>query len=222
MGVGSSGPPQLAVDISCKSCYALLLELNPVQPHCVAKFGPCFGPLDWSATWRSLQFMSLDCLVRDLSWKIAHGVLYTAERLISFGYQYQPSCFCGSPLETLEHLFVSRPLAKSGLDWVQSLLFQASPLAPPINAHRVLFGFSSDDLPCVPRVLVNLLNICKFFGWKQQNDFRFRSVCPSAVRLLAALSVLISICLSFLSALSRIVAAAISFASGVLAVSSDA
>ena len=185
VGVGSSGPPQLAADISCKSCYALLLELNPVQPHCVAKFGPSFGPLDWSATWRSLQFMPLDRLVRDLSWKIAHGVLYTAECLISFGYQYQPSCFGGFPLETLDHLFVSCPLAKSGLDWVQSLLFWASPLAPAINPRRVLFGFSSDDLLCVPRVFVYLLNVCKY--WMQRNDFLFHSVCPSAVRLLAAL-----------------------------------
>lgn len=186
-GSGAPGGPFLASSMSCKLCYSLLLELNPAQPHCVAKFAPSFGPLDWSSTWRSLQFMPLDRQVRDLNWKIAHGVLYTAERLISFGYQYQPSCFCGHPLESLEHLFFSCPLFKSGLDWIQSLLFLASPLAPTINVRHALFGFSSDDLRCVPRVFAYLLNVCKYLVWLQRNDFRFRSVRPSAVRLLAAL-----------------------------------
>ena len=65
------------------------------QPHCIQKFAVSFGPLDWSSTSKSLQFMPFDRQVRDLNWKIVHGVLSTAERLISFGYQYQLSCFCG-------------------------------------------------------------------------------------------------------------------------------
>ena len=182
----ASGGPFLASSMSCKFCYSLLLEFNPAQPHCVPKFAPSFGPLDWSSTWRSLQFMPLDRQVRDLNWKIAHGVLYTAERLISFGYQYQPSCFCRHPLESLEHLFFSCPLFRSSLDWIQSLLFLASPLAPTISVHHALFGFSSDDLCCVPCVFAYLLNVCKYLVWLQRNDFRFRSVRPSAVGLSAA------------------------------------
>ena len=133
VGSGTSGGPFLVSSISCKSCYLLFLELNPAKLHCIQKFAASFAPLDWSSTWKSLQFMPLDRQVRDLNWKIAHGVLYTAERLISFGYQYQPSCFCGYPLESLEHLFFSCPLSRSGLAWIQSLLFQASPLALSIN-----------------------------------------------------------------------------------------
>ena len=53
--------------------------------------------------------------------------------------------------------------------------------------RHVLFGFSSDDLRCVPRVFAYLLNICKYLVWLQQNDFCFHSVRPSAVCLLAAL-----------------------------------
>ena len=134
------GPISVA-SISCKISYQPLLPLHEVQPHCVLQFAPSFGTLDWSATWRSLQFMPLDRQVRDLGWKVAHGALYTADHLTSFGYQYLPSCFCGYHLECPEHLFFSCPLAHSGLDWIQSQLFLASPLAPPLSVRHVNLVF---------------------------------------------------------------------------------
>ena len=70
--------------------------------------------------------------VIDLSWKVAHGVLYTAERLSSFGYAIPTACFCGHPLETLDHLFFSCPLADCVLSWLSSLLFLSSPSFGPI------------------------------------------------------------------------------------------
>ena len=178
VGSGLIGGPTPVVSIT---------SLNPQQPHCILKFASSFGALDWPTTWRFLQFMPLDRQVRDLSWKVAHGVLYSADRLISFGYSYAPSCFCGYHLESAEHLFFSCPLAKSGLDWIQSMLFLASPVAPSITVHHVLFGYSSDDFLCVPRVFAYMLNVCKFFVWVQRNDFRFRSRPPSAASLLARL-----------------------------------
>lgn len=187
IGEGVSGGPFSVVSMTCKSCYQLLLELNPAQPHCILKFAPSFGALDWPATWKSLRFMPLDRQVWDLNWKVAHGVLYTAERLISFGYQIPQACFCGYHTESLEHLFFSCPLVQSGYDWIQSILFLASPTAPSITVRHALFGFSSDDLLCVPRVFAYMLNVCKFLVWSQRNDFRFRSKPPSALCLLARL-----------------------------------
>ena len=188
VGTGLPGGLFKIVSASCKSCYQLLLSLNVEQPHCVLKFAASFGVLDWPMTWKSLQFMPmtwkslqfmpLDRQVRGLSWRVAHGVLYTAERLISFGYAVPPTCFCGYQLECSEHLFFSCPLARSGLDWIQSMMFLATPLAPSISVRHVLFGFSSDDLLCVPRVFAYLLNVCKFLVWGQRNDFRFRSQPP--------------------------------------------
>jgi len=191
VGTGLPNGPSKIVSATCKSCYQLLLSLNASQPHCVLKFATSFGVLDWPATWKSLQFMPLDCQVRDLSWRVAHGVLYTAERLISLGYAVLPTCFCGYHLECLEHLFFSCPLARSGPDWIQSMLFLASPLAPSISIRHVLFGFSSDDLLGVPRVFASLLNVCKFLVWGKRNDFRFRSQPPSAVCLIARLKQLL-------------------------------
>ena len=89
--------------------------------------------------------------------------------------------------ETLEHLFFYCPLAQSGLDWIQSLLFLSSPLAAVITVRRVLFGFNSDELLCVPRVFCYLLSLLKFFVWCQRNDYRFHSKPPSAVGLIASI-----------------------------------
>ena len=172
-------------DMSTKTCYLYLLSENMVPPHCVAKFSPMYGSLDWPSTWRSLTFFDLDRQVTDLCWKIAHGVLYTAQRLVSFGLSVPPSCFCGSPVESLEHLFFYCPLAQSVLSWLQSLLFCFSFMCPALLCRHVLFGFSSDELVVTPRVFVYLLNLCKYFIWHSRNDFRFRAVRPGAAAVIA-------------------------------------
>jgi len=158
-----------------------------VRPSLCWQIPPYYPNIDWLSTWRSLFFLPLDRRVIDLNWKIAHGVLYTAERLISFGYAYNPSCFCGFQTETLEHPFFSCPLAQSVIAWIQSVLFQASSLAPTIEACHLLFGFSTDEFQCVPRVFAYVLNVCKYFIWVQRNDFRFRAKPPGALGLLACI-----------------------------------
>ena len=107
-----------------------------------------------------LCFFPLDRPVIDLSWKVAHGVLYTAKQLISFGYDIPSSCVCGHGFESLEHLFFSCPLASSVFSLVQFLLFRVSPVSPSILSHHVLFGFSSNELRAVPRFSVCLINVC--------------------------------------------------------------
>ena len=99
--------------MSAKSCYLYLVSEHQTTPHCVDKFFPTYGPLYGSTTWRTLFFFDLDHEVIDLSWKVAHGVLYTAQRLFSFGMAVPQACFCGSSPESLEHLFFECPLAFS-------------------------------------------------------------------------------------------------------------
>ena len=142
--LGSLGSNACLVDsISCKSTYSFLLSLNPATPHCVSKFFPSFGRLDWSSTWQTIFLLPLDRRVSDVSWLIAHGVLYTAARLASFGYSLQTSCFCGYQSECLEHLFFACPLVQSGYAWIGTKLTRASPLAPSIGIRHALFGFST-------------------------------------------------------------------------------
>ena len=90
--------------VSAKSCYVYLLSECYSTPHCVLKFFHRIGDLHWTTTWHQLSLFSIDRPVIDLSWKIAHGVLYTATRLFSFGLNYV-SCFCRLAPETPEHYF---------------------------------------------------------------------------------------------------------------------
>ena len=108
-------------------------------------------------------------------------MLYTVDRLLSFGYSYDPCCFCGYTLESAAHLFFYCPLADSIISWIQSLLFQFSPTSPSLLLRHALFGFNNDELRSIPRVFVYILNVGKFFLWHARNDFRFRNVPPSAV-----------------------------------------
>lgn len=166
--VFGSSCPYTCSSISCmstKSCYLYLLSENIVEPHCVVKFAPMFGVLYWSTAWRTLSFFDSDRQVLDLNWKITHGVLYVAQRLVSFGMPVPLPCFCCSPVESLEHLFFSCPLAQSTLSWLQSLMFSFSPMSPVLECRHVLFGFNSDELLAVPRILIYLFNVCKFSVW---------------------------------------------------------
>ena len=143
-----------------------------LSPHCEEKFFPLFGSLYWSCTWHQLFFFDVDRPFIDLCWKVSHGVLYTAERLAGFGYAL-------SFVLLLLSLF--NICSSTVLSWHQSIVFLASPLCPSILVRHVVFGFSADELSVVPRVFVNMLNVCKFCIWGAQNDFCFRGVHLSAV-----------------------------------------
>ena len=173
-----------AVQISTKFVYTLLLSEHLADPHCVTKFARDFGPLYWSVTWEQLFWFGNDRPVIDLSWKIAHGVLYTAEHLPSFGYAIPTDCFCGPVVETLYHLVFHCPLAQSVLAWLWSLMYRCSNLSPALECRHVLFGFNRNELRCVLRVFVYMLNVCKYFLWMARNDFCFRDVAPSALTVL--------------------------------------
>ena len=63
-------------------------------------------------------------------------------------------------------------------------MFLSSPLVPSLVCCHALFGFNADELLVVPRIFVYILNVCKFFIWHAQNDFRFCDVRPGAASLI--------------------------------------
>ena len=168
-------------DSSSKIGYLFLLDENYAVPHCVEKFRSTFGALYWPSTWRQLHFANFDRSVLNFSWKVAHGVVLTAQRLISFGLHVCQHCFCGFGLESLSHLLFACPLAQSVLSWLQSLMFRYSPMSPVLLLRHVLFGFNVEELRILPNVFVYILNECKFCIWLARNDFRFRSLQPGAI-----------------------------------------
>ena len=137
-----------------------------------------------------VNFILLILTVLDFCWKVAHGVVLTAQRLISFGLHVSQ---CGPVLESLSHLLFACPLAQSVLPWLQSLMFRYSPMSPVLLLRHVLFEFNLDELRILPRVFVYILNVCKFCIWLARNDFRFRSLQPVAIPVIESVKARVKI-----------------------------
>ncbi|XP_048590468.1 uncharacterized protein LOC116617777 [Nematostella vectensis] len=66
-----------------------------VSPQCIDKFSPTFPYVDWEETLSQCHSCVLDRHAADFSWKVAHGVPYTAHRLVSsFNYDVISPVFC--------------------------------------------------------------------------------------------------------------------------------
>ena len=169
--------------MTAKCLYSFLMSERRGDPHSVEKFIPFYGVLYWPTTCKQLFFFDLDRPAIDLCWKIIHGVLFTADCLIGFGYSIDPSCFCGLASDCLPRFF-SCPLAQSGLTWRQSLMFRFSSLSPSLVYRHALFGFRPDEARSIPRIFVYMLIVCKVSIWKVRYDFRFRDLPPGALEVI--------------------------------------
>ena len=78
----SSDTPQMLPELSTYATYVIGRRLITPDSHCIEKFLPTYGPLYWPQTWQQIHLTSLDRPIVDLNWKVAHGVLYTASRLV--------------------------------------------------------------------------------------------------------------------------------------------
>jgi hypothetical protein len=172
--------------LSVKGAYQLLIQMNSPPPHCVAKFTPVYPDVVWPDAWQQVHCCAIDRQVTDLAWKVAHGVLYTAARLSSFGWTTVVlTCFCGHPCEDIPHLFFGCPLIQSALTWVSSVVHQGLPDAPDLTERRVLYGFTHQER--VPPIYTYMVHVAKYVIWLQRNDFRFRNVRPCAATAIASI-----------------------------------
>ena len=118
-------------------------------------------------------------------------------------------------------IFVAHPWSQLAICFFTALwprvasIGSSSPFAcshmSPVLELRHLSGFSSDEYRSVPQVLGYMHNVCKFFVWTQWNDFRLRSIHPSAVGLIASIKVV-----TFLSPAFRFFPSALSLKGGPL------
>lgn len=181
----SEGNPRQLSACTTKLTYNILLECFGCPPHCIEKFLPVYGHLYWEATWKQLHAMPLDRHTIDVNWKIAHGVIYTADRLFQFGMDVDRECFCGSN-ETLVHLFFECRLMQDVLNTIQRVFRRAVAVTPVLEARHLLFGFSPDECEAVPPVFSYVLNLAKFQVWLARNDQRFRGTRPNHHDILAS------------------------------------
>ena len=117
----------------------------------------------------------------DTAWKIAHGVIPTADRLIHFRMNVSPRCFCQEN-ESLEHLFHSCAITSQVLIWFSNILFSYRHNAPLVSIRHVLVGF--ERALAIPVGFQVLLHIIKHHIWLHRNSIRFDLSRPDSILLL--------------------------------------
>ena len=168
--------PIPVVDLTAKISYALLTTATQTEHRSIAKFRDLNIPVAWSQAWSSLCVWRFVRLVQDTAWLTFHGILPTADRLVRFGMNVNPACFCREP-ESLVHLFTSCPFASEVLQWFTIQLHKYHPTAALTTGH-ILFGF--DSASGVPIVFTALLGILCHHVWLARNKHRFEQVPPDA------------------------------------------
>ena len=98
-------------ELSAHSGYSLVSQYQHVNHRSLAKFRDWGFTVDWKRVWASLHLWKFVRSVQDTAWLSFHGILPTADRLVRFKMNVNPSCFCGQP-ETFIHLFTTCLLAR--------------------------------------------------------------------------------------------------------------
>ena len=106
----------------------------------------------------------------DTNWKIAHGILPTADRLLRYNSKIDPFCHYGH-CESLVHLLVECPLAKQLFDWYQTLVRRASPQQHRLTASEIMVG--CDSSIALPPTFPCLLGLIRHRIWIARNGWRF-------------------------------------------------
>ena len=171
-----SSDPLPIGELSARSGYSLLSQYQHVDHRSLAKFRDWGFTVDWRRVWASLHLWKFVRSVQDTAWLSFHGILPTADRLVRFKMNVNPSCFCGQP-ETLIHLFTTCPLARDVFTWFNSQLRKYSPSVNLTNGD-ILFGFSSASR--VPVVFSALLGVLRHHLWLSRNNHRFENIPPCA------------------------------------------
>ena len=137
-------------NITCKSCYDLVLGANRRSPHCEVKFRSFFGTLYWPATWKQVHIMSLDRPVIDLCWLVSHDVLYapglgtTSFRTASVVIPWKRCIICFFGVRSPRVVSHGPSLCSSGLrlwhsPWQLAIFFLVSPTMNFSSSRWCLF-----------------------------------------------------------------------------------
>ena len=167
-----AGPGTVACplhSLTVRFVYRELVYLAHVEHRCVSKYGTWGLSVEWCTIWRNLQLWRYTLEGCDTNWKIAHGILPTADQLQRFNVNIDPSCHCGQR-ESLMHLLVC-PLAKRLFDWYQVLVQRAFPQQHRLTASEIMVGYDSSVI--LPPVFPCLLGLIHHRIWVARNGWHF-------------------------------------------------
>ena len=175
-----NSPPTPVHLLTANVAYHSLMISCFVPPVCEERFKN-LGISSWSLVWSSIHRCKFIRWTLDTAWKIAHGVIPTADRLIHFRMNVSPRCFCQEN-ESLEHLFHSCAITSQVLIWFSNILFSYRHNAPLVSIRHVLVGF--ERALAIPVGFQVLLHIIKHHIWLHRNSIRFDLSRPDSILLL--------------------------------------
>jgi hypothetical protein len=176
-----SGDPLPVAELTAALGYSFLSRHQVVEHRSVAKFRDWGIGVSWPSVWASLRLWRFVRSVQDTAWLTFHGILPTSDRLVRFGMNVNPDCFCGLP-EDLLHLFARCQVARDVLDWFVLRVQASCPSVTSLSLSDILFGFSSASP--VPVVYNALLGILRHQIWLSRNRQRFEGIDPDVAVLL--------------------------------------
>ena len=146
--------------------YDKFLNKDKVKPTIERKY----PLLDWKRIWQNLHCHTLDIRQKELSWKIAHNILFTNLKLANWGYMRAsatcPRRSCNIP-ESVPHLFFKCHFVQLIWMWVDNLLAKIDNnfkcTTNLVLYNLVDFPLASADIPLV-LFIVNSVKILIWFS----------------------------------------------------------
>ena len=123
--------------ITTKWIYNTLVDARKVNPRSIN----AHPLIQFSITWRWIHCPFVDAVYRDLSWRIAHDILQTQNKLYQFKCSRLYKCnLSNSSVETLMHLFFQCPMVVDLWIYVTHIFWQLTGLDISITHEHVLFN----------------------------------------------------------------------------------
>jgi len=170
--VGSHDPKLAIIDYTAKNVYEVLRKTQVKRPLIIEKY-----PLiDFCQTWKAVTNRMVTPKARELSWKIAHGVLPVNDYLQRLHIIRHNRCpFCGLP-ETLAHLFFACKEVRFLWRWVERMMTGISGKSAKIGVAYVLFKQELNFNGWDATTLLVLSGELKLAIWTQRNRVKYDKI----------------------------------------------
>ena len=159
-------------------------ELVVADPVCIFKFG-AIGPPSISLNWgyalsKVTSVRHKSCILR-----VAHGEIYTKERLHRFGLTDNPNCpRCGN-LEDLEHKFITCDYVER--IWREAFKFinKINPVDPNESKANLILGLVKGTQPLNLSIQAEILQRIMYLKDEANYLIRPKTLVKRAIELLA-------------------------------------
>ena len=152
---------------------AIRQELETYEPICVFKVGAICTPAESSMWGLNLGKVS-SVRHRSILLRVAHGDVYTKEKLFRFGMNESPNCPRCGEIETLQHKLISCGYTKAIWDKVLELTKEIKPFDVSSDRTNLIIGAIEGMEPIILSIHAEV--ILRILGLKDDATYMLRPV----------------------------------------------